>query len=92
MYLERQIERKRERDHSGDHVQLEKASCHSSVLSSATDKVDHRETAALRPCPSNTRTSSQESVGSAWEGGRGVREEDGEAGRQIWTGSGGRCL
>lgn len=42
---------------------------------------------ALRPCPSNPRTSSQDSVASDWEG---VRVEDGEAGRQIWPGSGER--
>lgn len=33
---------------------------------------------ALRPCPSNTRTSSQETVGSDWEG------EEGESRR--WRG------
>lgn len=41
-----------------------KASCHSSLPSWLTDKVDHGEMSALRPCPSNTRTSSQLSVGS----------------------------
>lgn len=59
-----------EEEHSGDKVQLEKASCHSSLPSWLTDKVDHREMSALRPCPSNTRTSSQESVRS--DGGWGV--------------------
>lgn len=72
-------------------MQPEKASCHLSLPNLATDKVDHREMSALRPCPSNTRTSSQESVGSDWEG-EGVRQEDGEGGRQTWTGSVGRGL
>lgn len=63
------------RDHSEDKMQPGKASSHSSLPSSATDKADHREVSALRPCPSNTRTSSQESVG----GGRAG--EEGESGR-----------
>lgn len=60
-------------------MQPEKASCHSFLPSWATDKVDHREMSALRPCPSNTRTSSQESVGSDWE-----VEEGGE--NRRWRG------
>lgn len=63
------------RDHAGDKVQPGKASCHSSPPSLATDKVDLREMSTLGPCPSNTRTSSRESVGSGWEG------EEGESGR-----------
>lgn len=36
-------------------MQPEKAGCHSTVPSLATDKVDRREISALRTCQSNTR-------------------------------------